>query len=235
MLVSLSNSPALEEPRAPLPTVSRSCGFLFPGLGACACALLLALGAAALQTHLQPEEIDNAYSLGRASNREAFANFLKQYQHAFQYPPDEPLAFAKLVEFETPYERIALKAQQTPNYTRFDAVDDYDANPGLIRVRATVSLRTGYVGPAPSEDSYRIVVSQSRTIEPQETTKAVLCDPYNPQSYSVLANCIAYTLELDSDFQVMQFAAGNATPVMVKVVLPEGKSLETKFNLDKLK
>lgn len=230
MLVSPRNSQPLEARRT-----RRTQTTGLAELAVCLCVLLVSLNAAALQEHLQPEDIDRAYSMGRASNREAFGNFLKQYQHAFQYPPDEPLAFAKLVEFETPYERIALKAQQTPNYTRFDALDDYNANPGLIRVRVTASLRTGYVGPAPPEDAYRVIVSQSKPIAPQDTATKVLCDPYNPQSYSVLANCIAYTLELDANFQVTQFVAGPANAVAVKVLLPEGKSLETKFNLDKLK
>lgn len=196
------------------------------------CALLLALNASALQTHLRPEDIDKAYSLGRASNREALANFLKQYQHTFEYPPDTPFAFVKQIEFETPYERIAVAAQQTPNYNRFDAMDDYNANPGLIRLRITVSLRSGYVGPPPPEDSFHVTVSQSQPIKPQDTTNKVICDPYNPPSYPVLTDCTAYTAEIDASFQVAQFAPGRVT---VKVGLPENRSQETTFDLDRLK
>lgn len=203
-----------------------------PAVAVCVCALLLALQAAALQTHLQPSDVDKAYGIGRASGHEAFTNFLKEYRRTFEYPPDQPFAYAKQIEFETPYERIALKANETPSYDRFQALDDYNANPGLIRVRVTVSLRSGYVGPPPSEDSFQVTVSQSQPIKPQDTTNKVICDPYNPPSYPVLTNCTAYTSEIDSTFQVAQFAPGNAT---IKVILPHSRPQEAAFNLDRIK
>src|SRR5580692_6358527 len=79
---------------------------------------LLALNALAFNSSLQPEEVQDAYSLGQTTNHEELADFLKQYQHDFQYPADHPVAFVQSVEFQTPYEQIVLRTLRTAGYTK---------------------------------------------------------------------------------------------------------------------
>lgn len=194
--------------------------------------VLLSLNALAFSSSLQPEEVREAYYLGQTSNHEDLADFLNQYEHDFKYPPDNPEAYVQTIEFQTPYEQIVLRSLRTTQYTKFQADEDYRANPGLVVVRVVVALKLNYVGPAPLADSFKVVVNQAKPIEPRETTSTVTCDPNNPNIYPVASECMVYTREIVLQFGAEQFAPGRAT---VKVMLPLGESLETKYNLDKLK
>jgi hypothetical protein len=198
-------------------------------LGLCA---LLSLNALAFNSSLQPEEVREAYYLGQTTNHEELADFLNQYEHDFKYPSDNSVAFVSSVEFQTPYEQIVLRSLRTTQYSKFQADEDYQANPGLVIVRVMVSLKNGYSGPAPPADSFKVVVSQTKPIEPRKVTSTVLCDPYNPYDNPTAAICIAYMREILLHFDAEQFAPGRAT---VKVTLPYEQSMETKYNLDKLK
>jgi len=193
---------------------------------------LLSLSAQPFNSSLQPEEVQEAYSLGQTTNHEELADFLNQYEHDFKYPSDNSIAFVSSVEFQTPYEQIVLRSLRRTQYTKFQADEDYQANPGLVIVRVVVSLKNGYSGPAPPADSFKVAVSQMKSIEPRKLTSKVLCDPYNPFENTTIPDCIAYTREILLQFDAEQFAPGRAT---VKVALPVGESMETKYNLDKLK
>ena len=193
---------------------------------------LLSLNALAFNSLLQPEEVQEAYSLGQTTNHEELADFFKQYERNFKYPADSPVAYVQSVEFQTPYAQIVRRTQRTTGYSKFQADEDYRANSRRVIVRVVVSLKTSYSGPLPPADSFQVVVSQAKRIEPQNVTGTVLCNPYNPYDTPTAANCVAYTREILLQFDAKKFAPGSAT---VKVVLPYGQSLETKYNLDKLK
>jgi hypothetical protein len=194
--------------------------------------ILFALNASAFKTSLQPEEVEDAYSLGQSSNHEEIRNFLSQYEHDFKYPSENSIAFVQSVEFQTPYEQIVLRSQKTIQYSKFRASEDYQANPTLVIVRAVVSLKRGYSGPTPPADSFKVSVSQANGISPRNVTSNVLCDPSNYADTPTVVDCLAYTREILLQFDGSQFAHGNAT---VRVTLPYGQPMETKFNLDKLK
>jgi len=193
---------------------------------------LFAVNAAAFNSFLQPEEVEEAYSLGQTSNHEELRDFLNQYEHDFKYPSNNAIAFVQSVEFQTPYEQIVLRSLKTTQYTKFRASDDYQANPSLVIVRVVVSLKNGYSGPPPSEDSFNVRVSQKSAIEPRSVTNGVLCEPSNYTDVPTAPDCMAYTREILLRFDASQFAHGNAT---VRVSLPSQPPVETKYNLDKLK
>ncbi len=193
---------------------------------------LLSLKALAFSPALQSEEVQDAYSLGQTSNHEELTDFLNQYEHDFKYPSDNPIVFVSSVEFRTPYEQIVLRSLGTTQYSKFQAQTDYQAKPGLVIVRVLASLRTGYSGPTPPADSFKVAVNQLNTIEPRKVTSTLLCDPTSWQNNATYSNCFAYTREIVLQFDAEQFAPGKAT---VKVMLPFGQSLETKYNLDKLR
>jgi hypothetical protein len=197
-------------------------------LGLC---VLLSRNVLAFDRSLQPEEIQEAYSLGQSNNHEELADFLKQYQHDFSYPSDNPVAYVQSVEFQTPYEQIVLRTLRTTRYTKFQADEDYQSNRGIVMVRVVVALKSRYSGSPPLADSYRVIVSQAKSIEPRVVKSTVTCDPYSYDS-PTFGNCIAYTREILLRFDADQFAPGATT---VKVMLPFDRSLETKYNLNKLK
>jgi hypothetical protein len=188
----------------------------------------LSISAGAISATLQPEEIQEAYSLGQTTNHEELANFIKQYQHEFKYPTDNSIGYVQSVEFETPYEQIVLRSRQTTEYTKFQASEDYRANPGLVIVRAVVSLKLGYAGVQPMIEKFKVEVSQTKSIEPRETDNKIICNPYN----WIDTNCMVFTREILLRFDTTQFGPGDAT---VKIFVPEGQSVETKYNLDELK
>jgi hypothetical protein len=192
---------------------------------------LFAWNVSAFKLSLQPEEVEDAYSLGQSSNHEELRDFLNQYEHDSKYPPNNPIAFVQSVEFQTPYEQIVLKSQKTNQYSKFRASEDYLANPTLVIVRAVVTLKNGYTGPTPTTDSFKVSVSQASEIEPRNVTSNLLCDPSNYADNPAVL-CLGYTREILLQFDASEFAHGNAT---VRVTLPYSQPLETKFNLDKLK
>jgi hypothetical protein len=193
---------------------------------------LLSLNALAIDTSLQPEEIQGAYSLGQTSNHQELAEFLKQYQHDFRYPSNNPVAYVQSVEFQTPYEQIVLRTLRTTQYTRFRAEEDYRANPRLIIVRIVTAIRINYSGPVPPADKYLAVVSQAKPIEPRKVTNTVTCDPFSQTAYPVPTDCSIFTREILLSFDARQFGPG---PVAVKVELPFQQAMETQYDLDKLK
>src|SRR5882672_10220210 len=146
-------------------------------LGLCT---LLSLNALAFNSSLQPEEVQEAYSLGQTSNHEELTDFIKLYEHNFVYPSDNPVAYVQSIELQTPYEQIVLRSTRGgAKYSKFQAVKDYRANPTIVIVRVLISLKTQYAGPVPIADHYEIAVSQTKSIVPKKTSISVLCNPYS--------------------------------------------------------
>jgi hypothetical protein len=196
-------------------------------LGLC---LVLSKNGFAFDYPLQPEEVREAYYLGQKLGREELAEFLGQYNHEFKYPSGNPAAYVQSVEFQTPYEHIVLRTLRTVQYSKFQADEDYRANPSLVIVRVVVALRFNYAGPVPPADRFRVIVSQTTPLEPKSITTSVLCDPTNV--YAVNNGCGPFSREFVLRFDAKQFAHGRAT---VRVLLPDGQSQETKYNLDRIK
>jgi len=198
-------------------------------LGLCA---LMSLNALGFNSSLQPEEVHEAYSLGQTSNHEELADFLNQYEHDFKAPADNSIAYVSSVEFQTPYDQIVLRSLRTTQYTNFQAQDDYQANPDLVIVRVIVALKSGYVGPAPPADSFKVVVSQAKPIEPRKVDSTVLCNPWYATETPTFSDCMVYMREILLKFDASQFGPGRAT---IKITLPDGKTTETRYDLDRLK
>jgi hypothetical protein len=196
---------------------------------------LLSLNALAFDSDLQPEQIEEAYSLGQTSNHKELAAFFKQYKSEYQYPPGNPEVYVKSIEFQTPYERIVLNSRgHGARYERSQAEEVYQANPHLVIVRVVFALRVNYAGPIPPFESFDVQVSQSKWIVPRKLTTTTLCGPSTPPPQYLSGECapFPYTLDADLQFDADQFSLGRVT---VKALPPMGPPQETKFNLDKLK
>jgi hypothetical protein len=194
---------------------------------------LLSVNTLAFNSSLQPEEVREAYSLGQRTNHKELADFFNQYTHNIQYPSDKPVVYVLSVEFQTPYEQIVLRTLRNTRYSKFQADEDYQVNQGLVIVRFVISLRTNFGGPMPPTDTFKVVVSQTKPIEPEKMTSTVICDPYyNSYEYPVNSDCSPYLREILLRFDAEQFAPGAAT---INVETPDGQTIQTKYNLDKLK
>jgi hypothetical protein len=199
------------------------------GASALALCAVLSLNALAFTSSLQPEEVRDAYSLGQSSNHEELANFYSQYMHKFPYPANNPVVYVMSAEFQTPYEQIVSRSQQTVHYSKFQADDDYRANPGLVIVKIEFSLKLNYAGPIPPADGFKVFVSQARSIKPDKTANTVTCNPYG---IGANTDCQTYSREILLQFNAGQFAPASAN---IKIQTPDGQTVQTKFNLDKLK
>jgi hypothetical protein len=194
-------------------------------LGLC---ILMSQNALAFHYPLQPEEVREAYSLGQTTNHNDLADFYKQYLHTFRYPSDQPLVNVQSIEFRTPYEQIVLRSHRAGGlYDAFQADEDYRKNAGLVLVRIVITFKIAYVGPLPSIDAFQFLVSQASPITPHEITHSIICNPLFDGS-----GCLAPVEEVLLSFDSKQFEPGKAT---VKVLTPDGQTLQAKFNLDHLK
>jgi hypothetical protein len=196
--------------------------------------IFLSLNALAFDSELQPEEVREAYSLGQTSNHEELKEFLSKYKYDLPYPADNPVVDVQSVEFQTPYEQIVLRSMRN-SYSKFQADEDYQANPGLLIVRVQISLKLNYVGPIPPADGFKVSVSQAEPIAPRKTASTLLCNPSPYGEQAMGSDCtinLIYLREILLSFNARQFAPGVAS---VKVKTPDGQTIQTKFNLDELK
>ena len=183
--------------------------------------------ASAFNYPLQGEEIREAYFLGRTTNNEKLIDFYKQYVRYFPFPAQAPyFSYVESVEFRTPYEQVVLRSRQNLNqYSSLEAEKDYQAQPNLVVVRVLISYMINYVGPERPTSSFKVRVSQSDAIEPKKLTTESIC------SVSWHSDCGVTRFALLLSFDAEQFASGSAK---VKIVTPDGQTLNTEFDLDTL-
>jgi hypothetical protein len=191
-------------------------------LGLC---FLASQNAVAFTYPLQDEHVREAYFLGRTTNNEKLTDFYKQYVRDFPFPAsNQYFSVVESAEFRTPYEQIVLRSRLNMNqYSSLEAEKDYRAQPNLVVVRVLISYKLGYIGPIPPPSSYKVRVSQADSIEPKKLTIEPIC--------SVWQDCGVTRLAILLWFDAEQFASGTAK---IKVATPDGQTLRTEFDLDKL-
>jgi hypothetical protein len=195
--------------------------------------VLLAAGVALAFTHrLSSEEVREAYFLGQ--NVEDRQKFFDQYIHLLKVR--ETGMDVHLIEFRTPYELVALRAQEHwANYNALDADEDYAKHPDQVVIRVLICDTPMFPFPQPpfldagkpalrSPDDFfrgfRFRVSQAAPIEPEKRTGSWAMACFNSGAEALLY------------FKVSQFAAGD---VKIEVTEPYGNTYETTFDLDQLK
>ncbi len=121
--------------------------------GTLAVCALVAPTALAFHKHLTPEQVREAYFIGRDQNhRDAF---FAAYTHAPQQPNSGPNV--QSIEFWTPYQQVALRARNAGfDYFPPDAEEDYLVNP-IHEVIVRVLIFETYTFSFPSvEDPARV-------------------------------------------------------------------------------
>jgi hypothetical protein len=194
------------------------------GMGLSLC-LLASQSAVAVNYPLQEEQVREGYFLGRTTDGEKLTDFYKQYVHYLPFPARGPyFSHVESVEFRTPYELVVLRSREKLNqYSALEADEDYRAHPNLIAIRVMISFKSGYAGPIPLANSFKVRVSQADPIEPKKLTTQSIC--------SVWQDCGVTRFAVLLWFDAEQFASGAAR---VKITTPDGQILKTEFDLDKL-
>jgi hypothetical protein len=192
------------------------------GLSLC---FLASQNAVAFNYPLQDEHVREAYFLGRTTNNEKLTDFYKQYVHDFPFPASgRYFSVVESVEFRTPYEQIVLRSRLNLNqYSAQEAAEDYRAQPNLVIVRAMISYKMNYIGPLPPTSSFKVHVSQADPIEEKQLTVEPICSQWQECGVTRFAILLWFDAE--------QFASG---PAKIKIVTPDGQTLRTEFDLDKL-
>jgi len=111
----------------------------------------VAPAALAFHHHLSPEDVRNAYFIGRDPNRQDA--FFSKYLHTPQLPDTGP--DVACIEFRTPYEQIAIRSRDSnlSNYFPPDAQQDYETHPREVIVRVLIYATQTFDFPARDESS----------------------------------------------------------------------------------
>ena len=186
---------------------------------------LASQNAGAFNYPLQDERVREAYFLGRNTDGGKLIGFYKQYMRYFAFPSRGPYySYVESVEFRTPYEQVVLRSQKNLNqYSSLEAKKDYQAHSNLVIVRVMISYKMNYVGPIPPASSFSVHVLQGNPIEPRKLTTESIC--------SVSMECGVTRLAILLWFDAEQFASGTAK---IKITTPDGQTLRTEFDLDRL-
>jgi hypothetical protein len=198
------------------------------------------LGAQCARAFLHPlsvEQVREAYFLGHSTDDQKVIKFLDLYLHQLPYPEKGP--YVGSVEFQTPYEQAVLRSRQhRSGYSSLDAESDYEAHPNLLIVRIVIFTTPSYRGPAmpPARDvvrswtyddfagDFQLSVSQAHAIQIKKMTVGPACPPPG--------QCEPYGgVEILLHFDAEQFGPGTAR---IKVVGPDGQTVETEFDLESL-
>lgn len=203
-------------------------------------AVLLALACAlaprslAFHRHLTPEQVRSAYFVGRdQSHRDAF---FADYASALQMPKSGP--YVQSIEFRTPYEQVALRAQDMGlDYFPPDAEQSYLVNPVHEAVVCARIFETySFSFPAAAEDSpdllarlFKFRVSQDgHDLQPEAVTAA---PDDSLMGGSGMPSFAGVDVHLHFDLSQLN----SSDPVTVTITAPTGQTYSTVFDIAQLR
>lgn len=193
--------------------------------------VILAPATFAFNHHLSPDQVREAYVLGRdRKNRDAL---LAQYVHTPQSPDTGPDVAS--IEFRTPYELVALRARdnQWSNYSPADAEKDYESHAAEVIVRVLIYETPTFDFPAsnaqPDTGGFKFRISQDRRTIPYHNVVVDDAAPVGAGSGPGGDGGIDVRLHFDAS----QFESDN--PVTVDVIAPTGQTFSAAFDVAALK
>ena len=192
---------------------------------------VLAPPALAFHDHISPEQVRDAYSIGRdPSHRDAF---FAKYVHSPQLPGNGPDVAS--IEFQTPYEQVALRARdnQWSNYLPSDAQKDYETHSDQVIVRVLIYETSTFNFPAtnaqPDTGGFKFRISQGHRNIAYKNVTVDDATPVGAGSGPGGDGGIDVRLLFDAS----QFQSDD--PVTVDVLAPTGQTFSTTFDLAALK
>ncbi len=208
---------------------SRAIAAIMAAIGACA---LLAPAALAFHHQLSPEQVREAYSIGR--DRDHRDAFFANYIHSPRLPDTGP--DVQLIEFRTPYEQVAIRARdnQWSAYSPPDAEKNYEADPREVIVRVLIYETPTFNFPAgdtqPDTGGFKFHISQDgRAIEGAKVT----VDDATPVGAGSYGSAGLGGIDIRLHFDAAQFKSDD--PVTVEALAPTGQTYTTTFDLAQLK
>jgi hypothetical protein len=199
-------------------------------------AILVALAASALfapavfafHRHLSPEQVHEAYFVGRDQHhRDAF---FAAYVHQPQQPDTGPNV--QIIEFRTPYEQVAIRSRDNSwsNYSPSDAEHDYESLSPEVIVRVliyeTQTFSFSATDAQPDTAGFKFHISQHGRA--MDYAKVTVDDavPVGAGSYGS-----AGLGGIDIQLHVPVSGFKSSDPVTVKVLAPTGQTYSTTFDL----
>lgn len=193
---------------------------------------LAAPAALAFHHHLSPEQVREAYFIGRDQNRQG--SFFDKYLHAPQLSDSGP--DVQCIEFRTPYEQVAIRSRdnQLNNYFPPDAEHDYETHPPEVIVRVliyeTQTFSFSATDAQPDTGGFKFHISQDgRGIDYAKVT----VDDATPVGAGSYGSAGFGGIDIHLHFDVSQFKSDN--PVTVEVIAPTKQTYSTTFDLAILK
>jgi hypothetical protein len=194
--------------------------------------VLFAPPALTLYHHLTPEQVREAYFIGRDQGRRDafFANYVHSPK-LFDTGPD-----VASIEFRTPYEQVAIRSRdnQWSNYFPPDAQKDYGTRSREVIVSVLIYETPTFDFPAtnaqPDVAGFAFRISQlNRSIE---YSKVTVGDEI-PVGAGSLGSVGFSGIDIQLHFAASQFRSD--APVTVEVLAPTGQTYSTTFDLAALK
>lgn len=196
--------------------------------------VLFAPPALAFHRQLSPEQVREAYVIGRDQGRRDA--FFASYIHSPRIPDTGP--DVRSIEFRTPYEQIAIRARdnQWSNYSPADAEQDYGKRPSEVIVRVLIYETPAFNFPAshgsPSQPdlagfNFRVIQANRQLGYGKVTVEDAV--PVGAGSGPGGDD----GLDIQLHFTISQFTSGD--PVTVEVLAPTGQTYSTTFGVASLK
>ncbi len=193
----------------------------------------LAPVALAFHHHLSPEDVREAYFIGRDQNHRGA--FFANYVHSPQLPDTGPDLAS--IEFRTPYEQVAIRARDaSDDYFAPDAAQDYVEHPiheVIVRVLIFDTQTFYFHGNASAADAartFKYLISQNgRQLEPSKLT----ADGTETLGLGSAGSGVEPGIDVHLHFDTSQFKSDD--PVTVEVLAPTGQTYSTTFDLAQLK
>lgn len=199
----------------------------------------IAVQALALSYPLSSTAIRDAYFMGNR-NDEQTAEFLSQYIRWFPAPKSGP--YIREIGIDTPFSEVVKRTQGRPNFYAPDAVQEFQKQRAValaLRVHVDIFLTPSYspVPPvsAPEYDQwvpdfwndFKVTLVQDGVEIP---AKCVRGGPIYSYGYDLIPLITGARIELTYNPEKI-----DAEPAQVVVLTPDGQTIETSFNLAKLR
>lgn len=188
--------------------------------------LAIAMPAFAYEFPLSSETIRDAYILGKGSDS-AGADFLAEYTHTL--PELKIGTYTSIVRIETPYTQVAEHARETLNYDSHDAVKDFLNKPAAFRVYLDICFRypDSSVGRSEAGELHIKLTQDDKEILP----KSVHRSQYYPfQDSGAFIPSIGEHVQMNFDAEKIE-----SSPLLIEMDTPNGRHVETTFDLSALK
>lgn len=200
-------------------------------------AIGIALPAFAYRNPLSSDDIRNAYFMGRACDEKRAAFFDKYVQHP---PAPKTGPYIESIRLETPYAVVVERSAAAANYNAPDAEAEFLGKPATFRLYVHIQLTDTYGWQLPSspgtvrlrpDDFWRDFSVRLIQSDAEIPSKAVRGEPiYSIGDGAGGSGLIGANMWLEYDAKKIEDETAK-----VRVLTPDGQTVEAEFELPALK